>query len=255
MKLTILQKPGRFTAKNFNSNLEEALGKLKGELSASIKLEGFSPSGWALVDIAGEDFEIVSELVSRQLGQARTDLGRVELHGVYDGIVAKTLRDGVEVDIGISEVEPSNVRITAATLRAQLTDGKSVPAEEIARFYCLLPGNRASVRITDMDPSRDMVEGWLSDSELESLKSWVLTGLDRIQVNDCFRQEVESAVRKARIERDIVAVEAVTLTTQSVVCKLGTDAIGLIPKLGGVLKGRRLSPFVPRRILAQCRPW
>lgn len=79
--------------------------------------------------------------------------------------------------------------------------------------------------------------------------------LDRIQVFDSSKREVEFAVRKANLDRDIISVERQTLTTQSVVCKLGTDAIGLIPKLGSILRRRELKPFLPKRIVSRCRPW
>jgi hypothetical protein len=36
---------------------------------------------------------------------------------------------------------------------------------------------------------------------------------------------------------------------QVVLCKLGTDAVGLIPKLGRYLKSAVLVPFSPKKIL------
>jgi len=99
------------------------------------------------------------------------------------------------------------------------------------------------------------MQAWLSDSQMNQFSDWITEGLDRIQIFDCYKQDVESAILKAGLSRDIITVEPITLTVQSVICKLGTDAIGLIPKLGSVLRRCALRPFVPKRIMARCRPW
>lgn len=255
MKLVILEKPGRFTAKDFKSNLEFELRQLTGDLSASANLDSFSAKGWAKLDLSGRDCEIVAELAARKFGGAQTELPKVELHGVYDGIIVRASNDGLEADIGIDAPAQLNVKVRVEPLRAQLADGKPLPLSEIARDYCLLPGIKTSVRISRIDHGRGLVEGWLSDSHIEQLSFWIRTGLDQIRIPDCFQQQAESVVRKTRIERDVVAIESATLTTQSVVCKLGTDAVGLIPKLGSVLRNHQLNPFIPKRILTRCRPW
>lgn len=255
MKITILQRPGQFTAKDFNRSLEDALHLLKGELSASTKIDGFSKKGWARIELDGGDYEILSELMAREFGQAQTDLAKVELNGVYDGIVAGEVHDDLEVDIGIDTPKQVNVRIALGTLRAQLADGKALRTKEIVDDYCLFPGSRVTVRISRLETGAGVVEGWFADSQISILSSWVATELDRIQIYDSYRREIESAIKKSHLTRDIVSLESITLTTHSIVCKLGTDAVGLIPKLGSVLRKRELSAFLPKRILARCRPW
>jgi hypothetical protein len=255
MKITILQRPGPHTSREFSSNLESTLNFLKGDLNAALRLDGFSRNGWARIEIQGEDSDIVKQLIIRNLGQAQTDLAKVETQEGYEGIISGGSNDALEVDIGIESPTPVNVRIGLEALRAQLADGKPVGVKEIAREYCLLPGTRAAVRITRIERGKHSVEGWLADPQLECLAGWIGTRLDRIQVSDSYQREVEHAIRKTNLERDILAVEPITLTAQSAVCKLGTDAIGLIPKLGSVLKQRELNPFIPKRIITRCRPW
>lgn len=254
MNITILQRPGQFTAKDFTRNLESALNLLKGELSAFTRLDSFSKKGWARIDVDGPDSEILSELIARELGRAQTDLATLSPNGVYDGIIAGQFHDNLEVDIGTERPKPVNVKIALGTLRAQLADGKPLPGSEIVQGYCLFPGSRVSVRITRLRPDGG-VEGWFADSKINQLASWIATELDRIQIYDSYRSEIESAIKKSNLERDIVSLESMTLTAQSVVCKLGTDAVGLIPKLGSALRKRELNPFIPKRILARCRPW
>jgi hypothetical protein len=111
------------------------------------------------------------------------------------------------------------------------------------------------VRITRMEPAARILEGWLSDSQIQIFSDAMATRLEQIRVFDCTRQRLESALRRANLERDVISLECNTLTTHSVVCKLGTDAIGLIPKLGSMLRKSELRPFLPKRILADCRQW
>ena len=62
------------------------------------------------------------------------------------------------------------------------------------------------------------------------------------------QNEVETAVERARHFRDIIKIESLGLFEHAVICKLGTDAIGLIPRLGSYLRVASLAPFSPRRI-------
>jgi hypothetical protein len=255
MKLIILQRPGHFTTKDFQAELDKTLGSLKGELGASIRLDGFSRKGWARLELEGEDSDVLRELLARGLGEAHTDAANLEAQGIYQGIVSGATDNFLEIDVGIETPRPMNVKIGLAALRAQLGDGKSLHSNDIIRQYCLVPGSRTTVRLTRLEPDTLAIEGWLADSQIERFSSLIATGLDRIQITDCFRHEAENAVKKSRSERDTVTIESETLTTHSIVCKLGTDAVGLIPKLGKILRNRKLDPFIPRRILMRCRPW
>ena len=234
--------------------MEESLSKLRGELSATTKLVGLSGHGWARVDIDGEDSEVMVEIVSREFGRAQTDLNQVQVQGNYYGIVNPAGAD-LSVDIGIEKPTPLSVNLDLKGLRAQLCDGKPLSGREIAEIYCIHPGSRLAVRITSLRRESSTLEAWLADFQVELFSEWITSHLDRIQVFDCTRPNLENAIRKANLERDVISVEPNTLTTHSVVCKLGTEAIGLIPKLGAKLRESELQPFLPKRILTRCRQW
>jgi hypothetical protein len=100
-----------------------------------------------------------------------------------------------------------------------------------------------------------LLEGWLSDSQVQILSDSISPRLEQIWIFNSTRKRIEFALHRAKLERDVISLESSTLTVHSVVCKLGTDAIGLIPKLGSMLKQSELRPFLPKRILELCRPW
>jgi len=254
MKITLLQRPGAMKRETFTASLEQAFLNLKGELTATIKLLGFSNKGYARIELQGGDSEIVLELISQRLGLAHTDLSAIELYGNYEGIVSSHSAETLEVDLGIESPRSLSAKIRVNSLRAQLTDGKPLPLREIVGHYCLYPEIKVSIRITGLEHDGTL-EAWLADSQLQQYSEWIRSGLDRIQVFNCSLQEVESAIRRANLERDVISIEPLTLTMHSVLCKLGTDAIGLIPKLGRVLRESELKPFLPKRIRTRCRPW
>jgi hypothetical protein len=252
MKLTILERPTALTAKDFRVRLEKELGELKGELTASLALDGFSPKGWAKIRVTGEDSEIASELISSKFGLAHTELREIEVPGLYQAEITGSNERGLKFDVGLDS-GGLNCVIPASNLIAQLADGKPIHLEQVIECYCLYPGVRISVRVAGTKDNE--IEAWLSDGQIDRLARWITTGLDRIQAFECYRQEAESAVLKTHSSRDVIAVEPISLTLQSIVCKLGTDAVGLIPKLGYILRKQKLRPFLPKKIIGRCRPW
>jgi hypothetical protein len=251
MKLTLLERPTPKTAKDFKTQLEKGLNELKGELTASVTLDGFSKNGWAQVAVTGEDSEILGELVANKFGRALTTHRELEVPGVYQASITNINTGGMRCDIGLGN-EDLAYTISTGTLLAQLADGKEIQLRQLVECYCLYPGVKISIRTSRQD---DKIEPWLSDEYMAKLSGWVTSGLDRVLVFDCYKHEVESAILDAHLTRDVLTIEPVTLTVQAIKCKLGTDAVGLIPKLGRILRRQILRPFQPRKIAKICRPW
>jgi len=253
MQVTILEKPGPLTAPFFVSNMNKALYELKSDLSATAKVAGITDKGWARVEIDGEDAEILHSLVKSRFGPAFTHFSTIENQGVYEAMVIGSSPENLQLDLGTESPRPMIVRIPLIALRAQLADGKPITCSGIAEDYCFVTGLKVSVRITQK--KSETIEGWLSDVQMNRFSDWFGIGLDRIIVTDCFKQQLESAISRASLTRDIISVESSNLTTQVAVCKQGTDAIGLMPKLGAQLRKHSLKPFIPKRVKARCRQW
>lgn len=255
MKLTLLQRPGRVNIDDFNNSLKAELAVFESGLSAKAKPSGFSKAGWAQVDVTGEDHEILEELISREFHRAVTALSALELYGNYSGIIRGSYGEHMEVDVGIENPKPVSVNLGLNTLSAQLCDGKLRTLEEMTESYCLELESMVAVRITRLENDPRKIEAWLADSQIESFARSISSNLQRVQIFHCTRPQIDSAVKRMNLERDIVSVENTTLTTHSMICKLGTDAIGLIPKLGSVLRRSVLKPLIPSRITSRCRKW
>jgi hypothetical protein len=254
MKLTLLQKPGQVRVDDFAAALQNNLLSISGGLSAAARFAGFSREGWAQVNVSGEDHEILEELISRELDLARTALTEIELQGNYPGRISGILGDRVAVNLGIEMPKPVKLSIALGTLGAQLCDGKRNSMEDITESYCLQPEAKIAVRITRLQ-SLGTIDAWLADSQIASFAESIRSNLQSVYVYYCTQSQLESAVTKAGLERDIIGIRSLTLTSHCVSCKLGTDAIGLIPRLGSILRRTVLKPFIPSRIITRCRKW
>ena len=80
----------------------------------------------------------------------------------------------------------------------------------------------------------------LADDERDRLYEWT-RGADRVNVNSATRAEVRATVNRAGHAEDIVTVERLGLLEQSVVCREGTDAPGLLTDIGPHLRSELLA--------------
>ena len=255
MKIRLLQRKANVDQEQFRTELDTAIRTVAGALSATAKFSSFSKRGWTIINVEGDDSEVLIELLSRKFGLAVTDASKIESYGNYRGLIQNIASD-LPVDVGIELPEPIFVRVKFSSLLAQLADGKaSLPAKYVAECYSMLPELPISIRVSKPGTSETPPEGWLSDSQISLFSDWVTCGLERVQAFDCLPAQLSYAIREAHLERDIVSTEQLSLTTHSVVCKIGTNAVGLIPGLGSILRRSRLVPFVPKRIEEKCRAW
>jgi hypothetical protein len=47
----------------------------------------------------------------------------------------------------------------------------------------------------------------------------------------------------------VIGLESLGMCEHALVCKLGTDAAGLIPRIGRILKSAKFAVFNPRKIM------
>ena len=254
MKVTVLQRRGRISTPDFTATLQRSLSNLKGDLYVTAKFIEFSPHGWAVVDVEGADREVFLELLAQKLGLAHSNFLELKPYANYPGQIISFNRD-LEVDIGVESPDPINVTVKLGSLRAQLAYGKPIGTKEIQDAYCLFPGSKADVRITSMNQNEPILAAWLSDSQIKLFADWISTDLDRVQILNCTHEQLDYAIHKTNLERDIISAESMTLTTHFVTCKLGTDGVGLIPKLGPFLRQSELKTFLPKRIRTISGSW
>ena len=167
------------------------------------------------------------------------------------GRVLDTARSKAElhVDIGVFKPEFHVAVIPLWRLRSQLVDGRDLSLNQIAELFCLCDFVPLNIKVL---ASSEREQGWweaeFSELQLSKFTGWLTSSLDRLIVLGAARVEVDETVVRAHHFRDVLRVENLGALEHAVLCKLGTDAVGLVPKLGPRLAAASLVPFSPRRI-------
>jgi len=248
-RLVIAERIPYLGREELKTPLEVSLRKLSSGLQVSVKLEGVTSNGFVKIGVQGPDSEAFTELVKRKLGLAPSGLSEVEVGDNFKAYVSKISlkQQSVEVEIGPVSTHLKS-EISRQGLMAQLCYGRNIPVEKIARTYCIQEDVPILVRIRSIDPDSRRIEAWISDDQISRFEQWRRERFHRIIAIGGFQDELREAVRLSKVERDVIELEELALTAHSLVCKLGTDAPGIIAKIGRYVSNFRLCAFLPERV-------
>jgi hypothetical protein len=155
------------------------------------------------------------------------------------------------VDVGVFTPKVVYATVSLPRLQAQLADGKNLSLQSLIELYCLYDNTPFQVKIVDaeLNSRKEAFEAELSEQQLSLFTSWLRASLDRLMVLGARLQDVEHAIKASQHFRDVVRIESLGLLEHAILCKLGTDAVGLIPAIGRHLRKATFAPFSPRKIL------
>ena len=247
--LVIAERIPYLGREELRSPLEARLRKLSSSLDVSVKLEGVTSNGFVKIGVQGSDSEVFTELIKRELGLAPSNLSEVEVDDNFKAYVTKidSKRQSIEAEIGPVSTQFRS-EISGEALMAQLCDGRNIRVDKIARTYCIQEGVPLLVRITSIDPDRRRIEAWISDDQTSRFDQWRRQRFHRIIAIGGFQDDLREAMRLSKVERDVIELEELALTAHSIVCKLGTDAPGVIAKIGRYVSNFKLHAFLPERV-------
>lgn len=251
--VTLLEKAyGSFSGKSF----ETMLSSLCKDLRVKIKAQGKTTRGWVQIEISGEDEPVALRLIDREIGLAPVSAERIAKFSVLRGMIIDSARstDALRVDVGVLSPKEQCAFIPLGRLQAQLADGKNVPLDTLAGLFGLYNFMPVYVKVLrELDNEKELWEADLSEGQVSLFHDWLESNLDRLIVLGANRGEVEEVIERTKHTRDVIRVEALGPLEHAVVCKLGTDAVGLLPKLGPLLRSAFLAPFSPRKIQEEVR--
>jgi hypothetical protein len=223
---------------------------LKG-LKVEAEILGTNPQGWVQVSVSGEDQKVAERYLADTFGFCPVNLEKVSKYETVKGYVTDLGKSTNElwVDIGVWSPCRVNASIPLHRLQAQLGDGRKIALQKMVDIFGFCNNLPLHVKISSTDLQRRRFEAELPEKQRKQYADWTRSLLDRLIVLGASLGEVKSAIRMAESNRDIAKIEQLGMFEQVIVCKLGTDAAGLIPKIGRNLKRMALSIFSPRRIL------
>jgi hypothetical protein len=241
--------------KLYGSGSPETFEKLYSSLVSGLKVQlsfaGTTNRGWIQLEVSGEDETAALSLLDREIGLAPVSLDKLKKFSVMRGKVVFSSESETElyVDLGVFSPKVSDAVLSGKRLCAQLADDKEVPLQELVELFCLYDNLPIEVKVAeDVEEANKNVEACLSEAQFSLFSRWVGCRFDRLIILGSLFFDVERAVKLSRHSRDIIKIESLGVLEQVVLCKLGTDAVGLIPKLGRFLPDALLVPFSPKKI-------
>jgi hypothetical protein len=217
-----------------------------------VDLQAHAPSlpGWVQVAVSGEDETTATNYLTHEFGQCAERLESLERFSSVRGrmMALDTIMDGIVVDIGVF-TPPVGAKVSLFRLQSQLADGRKVGLKKLAEVFGFCEGFPLTVKVMNVTAEESRVEGMLAEEQVSLYKTWTRCFLDRLIIIGTSAHEVRSALMKAECSRDVADLEPLGLLECTVLCKLGTDAVGLIPKVGKQLRSAVFTVFSPRKIL------
>jgi hypothetical protein len=224
--------------------------KIKG-LNAETEICGITPCRWVQITVSGEDEKVALHYLADEIGLCPTRLEDVERFSITRGhiIAMDKSRSELHVDIGVFSPKIIDTTIPLQHLQTQLVDGRKVAFKKIVELFGFCENLPLTVKILNIDKEKNHVEAILSEKQLNQYGNWMKALLDRLVIVGSSIYEVRLALRKAGLNRDVLNVEPLGLFEFAVACKLGTDAAGLIPKIGKNLRSATFTVFNPKKLL------
>jgi len=246
--LTLFAKAhNKFRPDRFDNSLKNTLEGLR----VQTKTCGATERGWIQVSISGEDTNVASNYLDKKIGLCPVDLENIHRFSTVKGRIMDLKEGGneIQVDIGVFSPRIYDARIPLSSLRGQLADGRDISLKRIADLFGLCKELPFTVKIDAIDVENGFVEAEIAEAQRRQYSEWAKSLLDRLIVIGSSLWEIESAIETTGSKRDVVKVESIGGFEFAVVCKLGTDAVGLIPKIGKILRNASFVVNSPRRIL------
>ncbi len=221
-------------------------------LKVESHIVGKTSRGFVQVSISGEDENAALNYIRKKIGLLSTDFESINRFSVLKGFITglSQSRRVLFLDVGIQSPDVINVQIPLPHLQAQLVDGRKVALEKIAELFGWGENSSLDVTVSDVNLHEKRILAEISENQAKMYSDWTRSFLDRLVVCGVSSNEISWALESSGFYRDVVNVDDLSLFEHAVVCKLGTDAAGLVPRIGRKLGDASLHVFSPRKIRA-----
>jgi len=205
---------------------------------------------WVQVSFSGEDEGIASNYVGKEVGFSPTSFEDVKRFTTQKGYVVnlEKNKEEVQVDMGIFQPKIVYATVPLRNLQAQLVDGRKIALKKIAELYGFCEDLPLDIKIVRIDEEAKSMEAELSAEQVGKYVFWQDSLLDRLIVIGSSLYDVKKILNRDGLTRDVINIETLGMFEHVLTCKLGTDAAGLIPKIGRRLRTARFAVFNPKRL-------
>jgi hypothetical protein len=220
-------------------------------LEVEAKILGIVADRWVQIALAGEDEGIATNYVIKEIGLCPSNLENVKKLSTLNGYISNVEKNGEELSIDVGVFEPKIVHATIPLhhLQAQLLDGRKIALGKIAELFGFCKNLPVNIKVTRLSEEESRIEAELSSRQIRKYTVWRESLLDRLLVLGSSLHEIKMTLEHAKLDRDVIDVEPLGLLEHALTCKLGTDAAGLIPKIGRKLRNAKFAVFNSEKLL------
>ena len=221
-------------------------------LSVDVKVLGNSAGNWVKVSVSGEDEVIATSYINKKIGTSPISIKKVTMFSIFKGYISKidTAKQELKVDVGVFEPKIIQATIPVAYLQAQLVDGKKIDLQKISEIFGFKENLPLSIKVTRLiDEENEELQAELSAPQIEKIRLWQQSLLGRLIILGASQGEIETVLERTRLNRDIIAIEELGMFEHALTCKLGTDAAGLVSKVGRYMRNSRFIVFNPKKLV------
>lgn len=232
--------------------IDTILGDLFKDLNVEATVTGTLAGKWVQLDLSGEDEEIATNILAREVGLCPINFETVKKFATLRGYVVnpEKSKDALLVDIGISQPKLIFATISFSHMQKQIADGKQLSLKRICELWGINENRPVNIKVINVNSEEAKIEAELQSTQIRQLLSWRDSLLDRLIVLGASLYEVNTAINQERLNRDIINIESMGLFEHALICKLGTDAAGLISRMGKRLRKAKFTVFNPKKIFS-----
>lgn len=227
--------------------VEDQLKHALKDLKVKIESTEATAGGWIQVNFSGEDEKAALNYLEEEMGLCPFHIERIKRFSTTKGYITGLGKDELRLDFGILSPKNIDAKIPLQQLQAQLADGRKIALKKITELYGFCQNLPLKVKITSINENH--IEATLAEEQLKTYRQWTKSLLDRLIVIGASTTEIKNALKDTKCQNDIIKIEPLGIFEHAIACKLGTDAVGLIPKIGKKLPNTTLTTFNPKKIL------
>jgi hypothetical protein len=219
--------------------IDELLKTQFEQLDVQLEVLSNPANKWVQVSLSGEDEPIAVSYINKEIGTCPTNLDTAKNCSVLRGYIYRIdfNKQELTVDIGIFEPKSIFATISLACLQEQLFDGRKVNLKKIAEVYGFAERLPIIIKLLPLsDKENDFLQAELSVKQVEKFHFWRQSLLDRLIILGALRETIEGVLERTWLKRDVIDIETLGIFEHALICKLGTDAAGLVSIVGRYLR-------------------
>lgn len=230
--------------------VDESLKLALEGLKVDFRVLGKVADRWPHLALTGDDEAVATNYILKEIGVCPTTIENLRESSTLKGFLTnlKNNTDELRIDVGVFEPEIVTATVSLRHLQVQLVKGMKVSLERIASIFGFCEDLPINIKIFRPNKDENSLKAELSEKQVAVYHDWQQSLLDRLIILGPTLPEIQQMFRRLKLRRDVINMKPLGIFEHVLTCKFGTDAVGLISRIGIMLRNARFAVFNPRKI-------